>query len=74
MSALTSEDIRALQNAIYTFGMIVRAKAETTAMEFENHERLMRGEALVYDEKSFIKVLDDCGVNHNSLLTNLYPR
>ena len=74
MSNLTPDDIRQFQSAVYTFGMIVRANVETIAMQSTNQERLMKGKALAYGEEEFMKVLDDCGVNHNSLVTNIFQR
>lgn len=70
MSDMTSVDIYRFRRAVFTLGNIMRASCETIGMQAANQERLMRGEALAYDEEAFMKVIDDCGIDHNSLVTN----
>lgn len=70
MSEMTSRDVHDFRRAVFTLGNIMRASCETIGMQATNQERLMRGEALAYDEEAFLKVIEDCGIDHNSLVEN----
>ena len=70
MSDMTSRDAQDFRRAVFALGNIMRASIETIGMQAENQERLMRGQALAYDEEAFMKVITDCGIDHNSLVEN----
>lgn len=72
MSDLSTQDIYRFQRAVFTLGNIMRASIETIGMQTTNQERLLRGEALAYNEEAFLKVITECDIDYNSLVTNCF--
>ena len=52
-------------------GIILQAEIRMQAMIAANKEREINGEALAYDEKAFTGLIDEFGIHHNALITEL---
>jgi hypothetical protein len=57
------------QQAAYVNAQAAAAQIHATAMVAANKEREADGKALAYDEAAFMKLLDDYGLHHNTLMT-----
>ena len=60
------------QKAAYVYAQSVAAQAEIEAMKALNGERARRGLSQVYDEQSFLDVIEKYGLNHNSVVRFFY--
>lgn len=60
------------QNLVYTRGMLLQAEIRMNAMKAANQVLTMGNPR--YDESDFMKLIDDCGVHHNALLSNILGR
>ena len=59
------------QRLVYVQGMILQARIKLESMLVANKEREMRGESLAYGEAEIYGIIDECGIHHNALITNL---
>lgn len=62
------------QNLIYIKGMLLQAEIKMQSMIAENKQREIEGKSMAYTEKDFLYLIDEFGVHHNSLVTNLVNR
>lgn len=58
-----------LQANDYAISMAVQTYAEIEGMKAVNAQRLANGEPLAYDEKSFLDIAINNGMNHNDSIT-----
>ena len=59
------------QRLVYTRGMILQAEIRMNGMVAENKARESLGQALAYGEDAFINLIDEYGICHNALISNL---
>lgn len=59
------------QSLIYLKGIILQAEIRMQAMIVANKEREINGEALAYNEQSFLDLINEFGIHHNALITGL---
>ncbi len=57
------------QKAAYVHAQATAAQIHLAAMFAANTEREAQGKALAYDEAAFMKLIDDYGLGHNTLMT-----
>ncbi len=57
------------QKAAYVNAQATAAQISAISMCAANTERQSQGLALAYDEAAFVKLLDDYGLHHNTLMT-----
>ena len=60
-----------IENAVYILGMAIGGLIEAIGMHAENQNRLNRNEPIAYTEEAFQKIINDRGLHHNAILTNL---
>ena len=68
---MTEQDVQRLVNASYVFGMAVGCQCEMISMRIENQERLEQGHSIAHDASAFLDLLENWGMNHNAIMTNL---
>ena len=64
-------DCTDMKNAIYVFAMAIGGLIEAMGMQAENQSRIMREENIAYPKEAFMKIIDDRGLHHNSILLSL---
>ncbi len=69
---LTSYDVQLLREELQVWAAIVRAKAEIDGMNAENRQREMGGASPAYVKEHFDAVIDNNGLNPNSVIHALY--
>lgn len=57
---------------LYIFANAIGGMIEAMGMQAENSKRLSEGKAIAYDDKAFNTVMEERGLYHNSLITELY--
>jgi len=65
-------DERAMQNAAYTIANAIGGLIEAMGMQASNQERLANGQTIAYDDHAFAKLVEDRGLHHNSIVTQLF--
>ena len=65
-------DVIRMQNVAYVLNLVALAQVRMAGMDAENQSRLIRQESLAYDEEAFSKLIDECQLGHNAVLTNLH--
>ena len=58
-------------NVAYIIAMAVGGLIEAMGMYSENQHRLQRGETIAYNDEAFIKLMEDRGLYHNAILSNM---
>lgn len=58
-------------NVVYVRGMLLQAEIRMQGMVAENKVREQQGLSIAYDEKAFVDLIEELGVHHNSLVTQL---
>lgn len=66
--------IQDLKNIEYHRTMMLQAEIRMQAMIAENKVRESNGDAPAYGEKQFLALIEEFGVHHNAVLSNLNPR
>ena len=61
------------QQAAYVNAQAASALIEMYAMCSTNHERMIRNEALAYDEKAFLELQSKYCIGHNAVLGLFIP-
>ena len=64
-------DERVAFNASYVFAMAVGGLIEALGMYSLNQHRIQSGETIAYDDASFIKLMEERGLHHNAIISNL---
>ena len=64
-------DERIASNTAYVFSMAIGGLIEALGMFSENQHRLQRGETIAYTDESFRQLMDERGLHHNAIITNL---
>ena len=59
------------QRLVYVQGRIMAAEIEMQAMIVENKMREMNNLGPAYDEAAFMNLLNEYGLHHNTLLTEI---
>lgn len=60
------------QRVAYTISNAIGGLIEAMGMQAKNQERLSEGKTIAYDDVAFINIVEDRGLHHNSLMTQLY--
>jgi hypothetical protein len=71
---MDDQNTRDFQNAVYALANAIGGMVEAMGMQALNQYRIDRGETIAYNDKAFQKVVDDRGLHHNSLMTQIYNR
>jgi hypothetical protein len=53
----------------YGFAMSVKSLIQALGMQAENQIRADQGNSPAYSEKDFLKIIDENGIHHNSILS-----
>lgn len=69
---MNDQTVKDFQNAVYVFANAVGGLAEITGMQALNQYRINREETIAYDDEAFQKVMLDRGLNHNTLMEQIY--
>ena len=64
-------DLVRLANIAYVNSQSTCALIELESMKSENSTRILNNQALAYDEKAFVDLIDKYQLGHNSVVTNL---
>jgi flagellar biosynthesis regulator FlaF len=51
--------------------MLLQAEIRMQGMIAENKQREILGQSIAYGEKEFVQLIEDFGVHHNSLISEL---
>jgi len=63
--------VQIMKNIEYHRTMMLQAEIRMQTMIAENKQREVLGHSMAYVEKDFIALIDEFGVHHNAVLTNL---
>lgn len=69
---MNPDDVKNFQRAVEVFAMAVNAYGRIQGMIAENQFRMHRGDALSYSDADFSAVLQDTGIENNSIIHRLY--
>ena len=62
------------QRIVYLEGILLQARITLESMLTANAERIHRGESLAYNQTAILGLIDEFGIHHNALITNIYGR
>ncbi|MDD4278464.1 MAG: hypothetical protein PHX74_01890 [Candidatus Sumerlaeales bacterium] len=65
-------DTADLARITFVQGKIAAATIEMQGMVAENNQRLALGQSASYTDKDFMSLIDEYGLGHNALLTEIY--
>ena len=71
---LTSYDIQLLREELAMLASITRAKARIEGMLVANEQREKEGQSLAYTEDAFTAVIDEEGIDYNTVISNLWHK
>ena len=71
---MDNQDVRDFQNAVYAFANAIGGMAEILGMQALNQYRIDHQETIAYDDIAFNKVMEERGLFHNSLMSQIYNR
>lgn len=66
--------IQALKNIEYTRMTLLQAEIKMQGMIAENKQREVLGQSMAYTFEDFNNLIDECGVHHNAVVSNLHQR
>lgn len=64
-------DEQTLNNVAYIIGQAAGGIIEAMGMFALNQHRLQRGETIAYDDEQFVRVMEERGLHHNALMTDI---
>jgi hypothetical protein len=62
------------QEIVYVRGIMLQAEIRMNGMIAANQQRAAEGAAPAYVEKDFVALIEEFGVHHNALISNLCRR
>ena len=71
---MDDQNARDFQNAVYAFANAIGGAIEAMGMQALNQYRIDRGETVAYIDDHFQKLIEERGLHHNSLMTQIYNR
>ena len=68
------EMIEAIRNITYTQMTLLQAEIKMQGMIAENKQRDLLGQSMTYNAEDFNTLINQHGVNHNAVVSNLHPQ
>ena len=59
------------QRLIYVRGILLQAEIRMNGMIAENKQREVLGQSMAHDENAFTALIDEFGLTHNALITEI---